>query len=138
MSNFDPASPVHEVFVYLHVREAAAAIRFYTQVFGAREIERMNDEQGRVAHAELRLGAAVLMLADEHPEYGILSPLAFGGSGTSVHLHVDDVDAMTARAARAGAVVLREPADQPHGERQSRFRDPFGHEWLLGSPVSSG
>src|SRR5687768_12532831 len=98
MNNIGRESPVREVFVYLHVRGAEAAIRFYTKVFGAREIERMNDEQGRVAHAELQLGPALVMLADEFPEHGIQSPLAFGGTGTTIHLHVDDVDELTRRA----------------------------------------
>lgn len=75
------------------------------------------------------------MIVDEHPEYGIRSPLAFGGTGTTIHLHVDDVDTLTARAREAGSTVLREPADQGHGERQSRVRDPFGHEWLLGQEL---
>ncbi len=128
-------SPVQEVFPYLCVRGAAAAIDFYTQVFGAEETLRMTSPDGRVGHAELKIGPATVMLADEHPEYGIRSPLAFGGTGTTIHLHVDDVDALTARAVAAGATVLREPTDYEHGERQSRIRDPFGHEWLLGHPI---
>ena len=77
------------------------------------------------------------MLVDEHPEYGIRGPLAFGGTGTTIHLHVDDVDTLTARARAAGATVLREPTDYGHGERQSRLRDPFGHEWLLGHELEA-
>lgn len=128
---------VREVFTYLCVRGAAAAIDFYTRVFGARERFRWADpESGRIGHAELDLGPAVLMLADEHPERGILSPLAYGGTCTTLHLHVDDVDALTRRAADAGATVLRPPADEGHGERQSRIRDPFGHEWLIGGPLA--
>lgn len=131
----DVPSSVREVFPYLCVRGAPAAIDFYTRVFGAREIQRITDTTGRVGHAELTLGPATLMLADEHPEYGIHSPLRFGGTGLILHLHVDDVDAIARRAADAGAVILREPADQSHGERQCRLRDPFGHEWLLGHPI---
>jgi PhnB protein len=131
----DVPSSVREVFPYLCVRGAAAAIDFYTRVFGAREIQRITDATGRVGHAELALGPATLMLADEHPEYGIHSPLRFGGTGLTLHLHVDDVDAIARRAGDAGAVILREPADQSHGERQCRLRDPFGHEWLLGHPI---
>lgn len=129
------AGPVHEVFIYLCVRGGAQAIDFYTRVFGARETLRLQQPDGRIAHAELRLGPATVMLADEYPEAGILSPLAYGGTGTTLHLHVDDVDALARRAAQAGAVITREPADEPHGERQCRLRDPFGHEWLLGHPV---
>lgn len=130
-------SPVHELYPYLSVRGAASAIEFYAQVFEAEEIERLTAPDGRIAHAELRLGSAILMLADEFPEFGVQSPLAFGGSGTTLHLHVTDVDTLTARARAAGATILREPADQGHGERQARFRDPFGHEWLLGHSIGS-
>lgn len=130
------AEPViHEVFIYLCVRGGDAAIRFYTQVFGARETMRLQEPGGRVGHAELQLGPVTLMLADEHPEVGVLSPLAFGGTGNRVHLHVDDVDVLARRAVEAGAVIVFGPSDQPHGERQCRLRDPFGHEWLLGHPL---
>ena len=130
-----PRSPVRELYVMLPVRGAARAIQFYTAVFGAQEGLRLTDKDGRVAHAELRLGRVTLMLADEQPEWGFRSPLAFGGSGTLIHLHVDDVDAMLRRAVQGGATVLREPADEGHGERQAKFRDPFGHEWLLGQEL---
>lgn len=126
---------IHEVFIYLHVRNAAAAIRFYTQVFDASEVLRIDLPDGRVGHAELRIGPMVIMLADEFPERGVQSPLAFGGTGTTIHLHVDDVDALARSAWDAGATILREPADEEHGERQCRLRDPFGHEWLLGQEI---
>jgi PhnB protein len=128
---------IREVFPYLCVRDAAAALEFYTSVFGAEELLRLTDASGRIAHAELRFGPAVVMVVDEHPEYGIRNPLAFGGTGLTLHLHVDDVDALTARARSAGATVLREPEDYAHGERQSRVRDPFGHEWLLGHELEA-
>ena len=96
----------------------------------------MADPDGRrIGHAELRLGPITVMLADEYPELGILSPAAFGGTGMTLHLHVDDVDALAERALRAGATMVREPADYNHGERQCRVRDPFGHEWLLGHEI---
>lgn len=129
------APMIHEAFPYLCVRGGARAIEFYTHVFGAVETCRIADRQGRVGHAELRFGPVTLMLADEHPEYGILSPLAHGGTGMRMHLHVDDVDVLARRAAAAGAVVLLPPTDQPHGERQCRLQDPFGHEWLIGHPI---
>jgi PhnB protein len=126
---------IDAVYPYLHVRGAAAAIEFYIRVFGAREAARITSDDGRIAHAELRFGDALVMLADEHPEFGIASPQSVGGSGVTLHLHVRDLDALTQRAREAGATILREPADQPHGERQSRLRDPFGHEWLLGQEI---
>ena len=127
---------IRDVYPYLCVRDAAAAIAFYTRIFGAEELLRLTDPSGRIGHAELKLGPLVIMLVDEHPEYGIRSPL-FGGTGTTLHLHVDDVDTLTARAREAGATVLREPEDFGHGERQSRLRDPFGHEWLLGHELEA-
>jgi PhnB protein len=134
MPDATPDAPpaVLDVFPYLCVRGAADAIAFYTRVFGAEETFRLTSPDGRVGHAELKLGPATLMLADEHPEVGVRSPLAFGGTGLTLHLHVANVDALAARAAEAGATVLRPPADYAHGERQCRLRDPFGHEWLLG------
>jgi PhnB protein len=130
-----PEGAIHEVFIYLIVRGGADAIGFYTRVFGAVETFRLQEPGGRVGHAELRFGPVTVMVADEHPEGNILSPLAFGGTGTRVHLHVDDADVMARRAVDAGAVILFGPEDQPHGERQCRLRDPWGHEWLLGHPI---
>lgn len=132
-------SAIREVYPYLIARGAEAAIEFYRKVFGAEEIMRVPDpERGRIGHAELRVGPATIMLADEYPELGIRSPAAFGGTGSSIHLHVDDVDALAARAIQAGATMVREPTDYDHGERQCRVRDPFGHEWLLGQPIGQG
>jgi len=123
---------IREVFPYLHVRGGAAAIDFYKQVFGAEEISRFEEPSGKVGHAELKLGPITIMLADEYPDLGIRSPLAYGGTGTTIHLHVDNVDELGRRAVEAGATMVMDPADQSHGERQCRIRDPFGHEWLLG------
>jgi PhnB protein len=131
------AGPVREFFAYLCVRGAAEAIAFYSRVFGAREAARLTGPDGRVAHAELELGPVTLMLADEHPEGGFLAPPSLGGTATRFHLHVDDVDLLARRAVEAGATLLREPADQEHGERQCLLRDPFGHEWLLGHEIEA-
>jgi uncharacterized glyoxalase superfamily protein PhnB len=133
--SMDPVPVILEVYVYLHVRGGAAAIDFYTHVFGARELVRLAEPDGRIGHAELKLGPVTLMLADEFPHLGIQSPLAFGGTGTTIHLHVDNVDTLARRAVQAGATLLMEPTDQSHGERQCRLRDPFGHQWLLGHPI---
>ena len=130
-----PKSQIDEVFPYLCVRGGADAIDFYTRAFGAKELFRLTEPGGRIGHAQFKLGPATLMLADEYPECGIQSPQAFGGTGTTIHLHVDNVDAMAKRAVEAGATILLKPTDQPHGERQCRLRDPFGHEWLLGHQI---
>jgi len=126
---------IREVFPYLRVRGAAAAIEFYKKAFGAVEQFRLSEPGGRIGHAQLSFGSVTLMLSDEYPEYGIQGPQAFGGTGSSVHLHVDDVDAMTDQAVASGAKLVMEPKDQFYGERSSKVLDPFGHEWLLGSHI---
>jgi PhnB protein len=130
-----PANAVKEMFPYLRCRGAAAAIDFYTRAFGAQERFRLTEPGGRVGHAELLLGDFVLMLSDEYPEHGIVSPLVIGGTGSAIHLHVDDADAFAARAVAAGATMVREPANQFYGERSAKIRDPWGHEWMLGHQI---
>jgi uncharacterized glyoxalase superfamily protein PhnB len=127
---------VQAVYPYLCVRGAAQAIDFYLRVFGATESFRLTAPDGRIGHAELMFGTATIMLADEHPENGVRSPLAYGGTGVTIHLHVDNVDTMARAALDAGATMVRPPEDFSHGERQCRIRDPFGHEWLLGHPIA--
>lgn len=126
---------IKEVFPYLRVKDATAAIEFYTQVFGAREVFRLSEPDGRIGHAELQIGNSTLMLSDEYPEYDIFSPQSLGGTGTAIHLHVANADAVAARAVAAGAIMVREPADQFYGERSCAIRDPFGHEWSLGHEI---
>lgn len=128
-------APVQEAFPYLRVRDAAAAIEFYKMVFGAVEDFRLAEPSGRVGHAELKFGPHTIMISDEYPEYGILGPQAGRPTGSSIHLHVTDVDALTQRAVAAGATLIMEPTDQFHGERSAKVLDPFGHEWYLGSTI---
>ncbi|MEZ4317929.1 MAG: VOC family protein [Myxococcota bacterium] len=129
---------IHECFPYLRVRDAHAALAFYTEVFEATERFRLVDPgDGRIGHAELQLGPGmVLMLSAEYPEMGIHAPT--GDTGMAIHLHVDDCDALIARAAAAGATVTMPPKDQFHGERSGKFRDPFGHEWYVGHSIEEG
>lgn len=126
---------IEEVYAYLRTRDCNAAIEFYQRAFGAVEDFRLTEPNGRVGHAELKFGDATVMLSDEYPEYGILGPQESVPTGSSVHLHVEDVDAMTQQAADAGAKIIMEPQDQFYGERTSKVIDPFGHEWLLGSHI---
>ncbi len=126
---------IRDVFPYLRVRGASDAIEFYKQAFGATEKFRLTEPSGRIGHAELEFGSFVVMISDEYPEYDIQGPEAFGGTGSSIHLHVDDVDAMTQQAVDAGAKLVMEPKDQFYGERSSKVLDPYGHEWLLGSHI---
>ncbi|HWC00640.1 MAG TPA: VOC family protein [Bryobacteraceae bacterium] len=129
------AIQIHEVYPYLRVRGAAKAIEFYTKAFDAQEIFRLAEPGGRIGHAEIKIGGTVIMLADEHPEMGIQGPEALGGTSVSIHLHVDQVDALIERAVAAGATVIRPARDQFYGERSGAIRDPFGHEWLLGQQI---
>ncbi len=126
---------IREAFPYLRVRNANAAIAFYEKAFGAKEKFRLSEPGGRVGHAELLFGEFVVMISDEYPEFGIHGPEHFGGTGSSVHLHVDDVDALMKQAEAAGAEVIMPPRDQFYGERAGKVKDPFGHEWLLGSSI---
>ena len=130
------SNTVHEVFPYLRVRDAARAIDYYRDVFGA-ELRLRLDEKGtgRVGHAELVIGPAVVMVSDEYPECGILGPQSRGGATASVHLHVDDADALLLRAVEAGGTLLRPASDAFYGERSGTVRDPFGHEWLIGHSI---
>ena len=133
MSN--DANAIREVFPYLRVRDTAAAMRFYAAAFGAKELFRLTEPSGRIGHAEMQLGPAVLMLSDPYPEYGLNAPAGDDDMGTTVHLHVENADAMAERAVAAGAEMLMPPTDQFYGERSCRLRDPFGHTWLLGHEI---
>lgn len=121
---------------YLVCRNAASAIAFYAEAFGATERFRMTDpSDGRLGHAELDLAGGTLMLADEYPDFGAVSPDTLGGTAVTLHLAVEDADAATARAEAAGATVLRRPATQSFGERVAALVDPYGHRWLLTQTV---
>jgi len=129
------ASPIHEVFAYLRVRDSAAAIRFYEKAFNAVERFRLVEPSGRIGHAELQLGPAVLMLSDPYPEYGLDAPVEGQEAPSCVHIHVDNADELAAKAVAEGATMLMPPTDQFYGERSCRIRDPFGHVWLIGHSI---
>jgi uncharacterized glyoxalase superfamily protein PhnB len=128
---------IHELYPYLRVHDAAAALAFYQQVFGATLRLRLDEAgTGRIGHAELVFGEhMVLMLSDEYPEYGIVGPKSVGGTSVTLHLHVDNADRLIDRAVAAGAELVRPPADAFYGERGGTVRDPFGHEWLIGHQI---
>jgi PhnB protein len=116
---------------YLSVRGAAAAIEFYKKAFGATEVTRLVQRDGRIGHAEINIDGARLMLADEFPEIGFSSPESLGGSPVNIHLDVPDVDAVARRAIAAGAKVVRPVADQFYGDRSGQLSDPFGYTWTV-------
>jgi PhnB protein len=120
---------------YLIVQGAAQAIEFYKRAFGATELLRMPDPQGRVAHAEIRIGDSVIMLADEHPAAGHRGPRSLGGSSVSILLYVADVDSVFERSVHAGAKAQRPVADQFYGDRAGTLEDPFGHVWTIATHI---
>ena len=136
MANVKPIPDDYpQVSPYLCVDDAGAAIDFYSNVLGAKERMRMADPDGKVGHAELQLGDSVIMLADEHPDIGIRSPKAFGGSPVTLSVYVEDVDAVFDRAIAADAKSLRPLKQEFYGDRSGQFEDPFGHRWSVASHV---
>jgi len=97
----------------------------------------LSEPSGRIGHAEIIVGSSTIMMSDEYPENGIKGPRSLGGTTFSIHLHVENVDAVFAKAVAAGATVVRPLQDQFYGERSGTVRDPFGHEWLLGSHLET-
>lgn len=120
---------------YLCVKGASDAIAFYVRAFGAVETMRLTDPGGRIGHAEIMIGVAPVMLSDEHPEEGVVSPATLGGSAVAMHLYVADVDAFAARAVAAGAQLMRPIEDQFYGDRSAVLRDPFGHQWFFATRI---
>jgi PhnB protein len=123
----------HTITPFMTVRDAARAIEFYKQAFGAKEKGVMKGPDGKVMHAELVIGDSIIMLADEFPEFGSLSPQSTGGSGTGLHIYIEDVDSAFDRAVKAGATVEMPVADMFWGDRYGKLRDPFGHKWSIGT-----
>lgn len=116
---------------YLIVNNAAAAIDFYKRAFGATEFCRMPGPDGKVMHAEVRIHGAPVMLADEFPQMGALSPRSVGGTPVFLLVYVEDVDTVFAQAIAAGARAVRAVQDQFYGDRSGTLADPFGHQWTL-------
>lgn len=121
----------HTATPYLITNNAESAIEFYKKAFGATERMRLKDASGKVMHAEIMIGASTIMMADEFPEMNAVSPQSLGGSPVSIHLYVEDVDAMFGQAVAAGAKVFRAVEDQCYGDRSGTLTDPFGHTWMI-------
>jgi PhnB protein len=129
-------SSARKVSAYFVVKDAARAIDFYKEAFGATEIFRMTDpSDGRVGHAELRFGETLMMLADEYPDFGALSPDTIGGSPVTFHVDTNSTDEAVAKALLAGATLLRPATDQSFGERVAQILDPYGHRWMLSQTI---
>jgi PhnB protein len=117
--------------IYLAVHNAAAAIDFYKRAFGAEEKMRLSDAGGKIGHAEIAIAGSTIMLSDEFPSYGAVSPKTLGGSPAKIHLYVPDVDAFARQAVSAGATMVRPIEDQFYGDRSGQLGDPFGYIWIV-------
>ena len=127
----------NSVTPYLIVKDAAKAIEYYKKVFGATETVRMNGPDGKVGHAELKIGNSIIMLADENPSMGPghTSASTVGGSPVSLYVYLPDVDKAVERATAAGGKLLKPVEDQFYGDRSGFIQDPFGHLWGIATHV---
>ena len=121
----------HALTPYLSVRGAADAMEFYKKAFGAAEVMRLPGPDGKLGHAELRIGDSLVMLSDEHPEMQFVGPATRGGTTVHLHLYVRNVDATTRKAVTAGAKLIRPVEDKFYGDRTGSVEDPFGHVWHI-------
>lgn len=121
---------------YLAVRGAAEAIEFYKKAFGATEVMRLRMPEGKLGHAEIQIGESRIMLSDEFPEYGAVSPQSLGGSPVDIHFYVEDADTWFNRAVAAGAKPLVPLTNMDYGERHGRLEDPFGHHWGISTALN--
>jgi uncharacterized glyoxalase superfamily protein PhnB len=122
---------MHTITPHLVCADAAAAIEFYKKAFGAAETGRVTGPNGRIWHAQVKIGDSPLMLVDEFPEMGSRGPKALGGTAVTIHLYVDDADATFDHAVRAGCTVCMPLADMFWGDRYGLLQDPFGHSWSV-------
>jgi len=125
---------MHTLNPHLVCADCAGAIEFYRKAFGAKEEMRLPREDGKLMHASMRVGDSMLLLMDEFPEWGAKGPRLVGGTPVTIHMVVDDVDAVFARAVDAGAKAVMPPADQFWGDRYGVIEDPYGHSWSLSTP----
>lgn len=126
---------MHTVTPHLICAGAGEAIEFYKEAFGAVELSRMPGSDGKIMHASIRIGDSVIMLNDEMPEWNTFGPKSLKGSPVTIHLYVEDADAVFEQAVRAGAKVTMPIADMFWGDRYGKVEDPFGHQWSIGTHV---
>lgn len=125
----------HSVTPYLVIKGAGAAIDYYKKAFGASEMFRMPGPDGKVMHAEIKIGDSIIMLADEFPEMGFKSPASLGGSAVSLMIYCEDVNRVFPEAIAAGGTEMRPLKDQFYGDRTGTLKDPFGHVWTVATHV---
>ncbi|MEU5100068.1 VOC family protein [Streptomyces sp. NPDC020996] len=124
-----------ELTAYLSVDGASEAIAFYSEAFGAKELSRHVAPNGKIMHAQVKIGGTIVMLSDEWVEVGLPGPKTLGGTPVTLYLFVEDVDATFARALQAGAKQQREVQDNFFGDRTGQVIDPFGHRWTIATHV---
>ncbi|HEX5177100.1 MAG TPA: VOC family protein [Chthoniobacteraceae bacterium] len=125
----------HTVTPYLIIHGAAQALEFYSRVFGAVEVMRFKGPGGKIMHAEMTIGDSRIMVADEFPQMGAVSPQSIGGTAVGLALYVEDADATFNRALGAGATVISAVQDQFYGDRSGTLLDPFGHRWTVATHI---
>ena len=125
----------HTATPYLIVSGGVQAMEFYKKAFGAIELMRMPMPDGRLGHAEIKIGDSIIMFADEHPEQGHVSPSTLGNTPVGLMLYVNDVDAVVAQAKAAGATEIEPVTNKFYGDRSGAVRDPFGHKWTIATHV---
>jgi len=125
----------HSVTPYLALQDAAPAIDFYKKAFGASEVMRMNGPDGKVSHAEIKIGDSIIMLGSAPPNSEVRTPQSLNGSTVSIMLYVPDVDTTFDRAVSAGAKTVQAVENQFWGDRYGRLTDPFGHSWSLATHI---
>jgi PhnB protein len=136
MANVKPIPEGYRsVTPYLFVKGAAKAIEFYKNVFGASERMRMPTPDGKILHAELKIGDSIIMLTDENAQMGATSPQTLGGTSISIHVYVENVDSVAQRAVESGAKLVRPVKDQFYGDRTGTLIDPFGHMWSVATHI---
>jgi len=126
---------MHTVTPHLICAGAADAIEFYKKAFDAKEAGRLPGPNGRLMHAMIRIEGSAVMLVDEMPEWGAFGPKSLKGSSVTIHLYVEDVDAVVARAVAAGAKITMPVADMFWGDRYGKLEDPFGHHWSVATHI---
>lgn len=125
----------HSVNMYLSLRDATSAIDFYKRAFGAEQVMKLDMPDGKVAHAEIKIGDTIVMMAEENPEWGNKSPLTLGGSPVHLMIYVPDVDTAFKKAIGAGGKETRPVKDQFYGDRSGTLKDPFGYEWTIATHI---
>lgn len=129
-----PSSPLSPGII---VKDGNAAIAFYKKAFGATELFRLTEPSGKIGHAELDFDGGILMLAEEYPDHGALSPATIGGNPVTLYLAVADADKAAERAVKAGATLTRPAKDEFYGERTAQVADPFGYRWTLNQRIEA-